>query len=160
MRDRDGGYRRPRRGTGALGGRERRDILYDREDWVAVVKKLTDGKGVDVVYDSVGQATFLKGFDCLKMRGTMVFFGQSSGPVLQLDPLMLSAKGSLYLTRPTLATYVSREEIEWRTKDLFSWIASGKLDLRIDKEYPLAEAAAAHKYLEGRQTHGKILLTM
>jgi len=133
-------------------------ILYDREDWVAVVKQLTGGKGVDVVYDSVGQATFLKGFDCLKTRGSMVFFGQSSGPVLQFDPLTLSAKGSLYLTRPTLASYVTREEIEWRTKDLFGWIATGKLDLRIDKEYPLAEAAAAHKYLEGRQTTGKIVL--
>jgi NADPH:quinone reductase len=133
-------------------------ILYDREDWPAEVKKLTGGKGVDVVYDSVGQSTFLKGLDCLKVRGMMVFFGQSSGPVLQLDPLVLSAKGSLYLTRPTLASYVTREEIEWRTKDLFGWIASGKLDLRIDKEYPLAEAAAAHKYLEGRQTTGKIIL--
>jgi NADPH2:quinone reductase len=133
-------------------------ILYDREDWVAVVKKLTDGKGVDVVYDSVGQATFLKGLDCLKARGMMVFFGHSSGPVLQLDPLVLMAKGSLYLTRPTLGSYVSRDEIEWRTKDLFGWIAAGKLDLRIDKEYPLAEAAAAHKYLEGRQTTGKIIL--
>lgn len=135
-------------------------ILYDREDWVAEVKKLTGGKGVDVVYDSVGQATFLKGLDCLKVRGMMVFFGQSSGPVLQVDPLLLSAKGSLYLTRPTLASYVTREEIDWRTKDLFNWIASGKLDLRIDKVYPLAEAAAAHKYLEGRQTTGKIVLTM
>jgi NADPH2:quinone reductase len=133
-------------------------ILYDREDWVAVVKKLTDGKGVDVVYDSVGQATFLKGFDCLKTRGTMVFFGHSSGPVLQVDPLMLMAKGSLYLTRPTLGSYISREEIEWRTKDLFGWIAAGKLDLRIDKEYPLAEAATAQRYLEGRQTTGKIIL--
>ncbi|HXP86100.1 MAG TPA: quinone oxidoreductase [Bryobacteraceae bacterium] len=133
-------------------------ILYDREDWVAEVKKLTGGKGVDVVYDSVGQATFLKGLDCLKVRGMMVFFGHSSGPVLQLDPLVLMAKGSLYLTRPTLGSYVAREEIEWRTKDLFGWIAAGKLDLRIDKEYPLAEAAAAHKYLEGRQTTGKIIL--
>jgi NADPH:quinone reductase len=133
-------------------------ILYDREDWPAEVKKLTGGKGVDVIYDSVGQSTLLKGFDCLKVRGMMVFFGQSSGPVLQLDPLVLSAKGSLYLTRPTLASYVTREEIEWRTKDLFGWIAAGKLDLRIDKEYPLAEAAAAHKYLEGRQTTGKIIL--
>jgi NADPH2:quinone reductase len=133
-------------------------ILYDREDWVAVVKKLTDGKGVDVVYDSVGQATFLKGFDCLKTRGTMVFFGHSSGPVLQFDPLTLMAKGSLYLTRPTLGNYVTREEIEWRTKDLFGWIAAGKLDVRIDKEYPLADAAAAHRYLEGRNTTGKLIL--
>jgi NADPH2:quinone reductase len=133
-------------------------ILYDREDWVAVVKKLTDGKGVDVVFDSVGQATFLKGLDCLKARGMMVFFGHSSGPVLQLDPLVLMAKGSLYLTRPTLGSYVTREELEWRTKDLFGWIATGKLDLRIDKEFPLAEAAAAHKYIEGRQTMGKIIL--
>ena len=133
-------------------------ILYDREDWVAEVRRLTGGKGVDVVYDSVGQATFFKGLDCLKVRGMMVFFGQSSGPVLQLDPLLLSTKGSLYLTRPTLASYVTREEIEWRTQDLFGWIASGKLDLRIDKEFPLAEAAAAHRYLEGRQTTGKLIL--
>jgi NADPH2:quinone reductase len=133
-------------------------ILYDREDWVAEVRKLTDGKGVDVVYDSVGQATFFKGLDCLKPRGMMVFFGHSSGPVLQIDPLVLMAKGSLYLTRPTLGSYVARDEIGWRTKDLFGWIAEGKLDLRIDKEYPLAEAAAAHKYLEGRQTMGKIIL--
>jgi NADPH2:quinone reductase len=122
------------------------------------VRKLTDGKGVDVVYDSVGQATFHKSLDCLKPRGMMVYFGNSSGPVVQFEPLTLMAKGSLYLTRPTLGNYVSREEVEARTKDLFDWIASGKLDLRIDKEYPLAEAAAAHKYLEGRQTTGKIIL--
>jgi NADPH2:quinone reductase len=134
-------------------------ILYNSEDWVAEVKRLTDGKGVDVVYDGVGQATFLKGFDCLKPRGMMVTFGQSSGPIGTLDPLMLSAKGSLYLTRPTLFTYVAeRADLEWRSRDLFSWIASGKLKVRIDKTYPMADTAQAHRDLEGRKTTGKLIL--
>jgi len=134
-------------------------ILYNSEDWVAEVKKLTDGKGVDVVYDGVGQATFLKGLDCLKPRGMMVTFGQSSGPIGTFDPLTLSAKGSLYLTRPTLATYIAeRADLEWRSRDLFSWIASGKLKIRIDKIYPLAEAAQAQRDLEGRKTTGKLVL--
>jgi len=134
-------------------------ILYNSEDWVAEVKKLTDGKGVDVVYDGVGQATFLKGLDCLKPRGMMVTFGQSSGPIGTFDPLTLSAKGSLYLTRPTLATYIAeRADLEWRSGDLFSWIASGKLKIRIDKIYPLAEAAQAQRDLEGRKTTGKLVL--
>ncbi len=134
-------------------------ILYNTQDWVAEVKRLTDGKGVDVIYDGVGQATFHKGFDCLKPRGMMVTFGQSSGPIGQFDPLVLSAKGSLYLTRPTLFTYVAeRSELEWRSRDLFDWIGSGKLNVRIDKTYPLAEAAEAQKYLEGRKTTGKVIL--
>src|SRR5512140_1641228 len=111
-------------------------ILYDQVDWVAEVKKLTEGKGVDVVYDSVGQATFLKGLDCLKPRGMMVSFGQSSGPAPAIEPLVLSGKGSLYLTRPSLAHYLSPKELEWRTSDLFRWIGEGKLELRIDKEFP------------------------
>ncbi len=134
-------------------------ILYHQQDFVAEVKRLTDGKGVDVVYDGVGQATFLKGFDCLKPRGMMVFFGQASGPPAPVDPLMLSAKGSLYLTRPTLFTYIaSREDLEWRSADMFRWIAEGKLKIRIDKIYPLAEAAQAHKDIEGRKTTGKLIL--
>jgi NADPH2:quinone reductase len=136
-------------------------ILYNTQDFVAEVKRLTGGKGVDVVYDSVGQATFLKGLDCLKPRGLMAFFGQSSGPVAPVDPLLLSAKGSLYLTRPTLATYIaSREELEWRTRDLFDWIGSGKLKIRIDKTYRLEEAAQAHRDIEGRKTTGKLILAV
>jgi len=143
----------------ALGDGASAAILYNSEDWVAEVKKLTDGKGVDVVYDGVGQATFLKGLDCLKPRGMMVTFGQSSGPIGTFDPLTLSAKGSLYLTRPTLATYIAeRTDLEWRSRDLFAWIASGKLKIRIDKIYPLAEAAQAQRDLEGRKTTGKLVL--
>src|SRR5262249_48863798 len=115
-------------------------ILYNTQDFVAEVKRLTDGRGVDVVYDSVGQATFLKRLDCLAPRGVLAFFGQSSGPVAAFDPLLLSAKGSLYLTRPTLGTYIAkREDLEWRTRDLFRWIASGQVKIRIDTIYPLAD---------------------
>lgn len=132
-------------------------ILYNSQDWVAEVKRLTGG--VDVVYDGVGQATFLKGLDCLKPLGTMVTFGQSSGANAPFDPLLLSAKGSLYLTRPTLATYIAkRPDLEWRSSDLFNWIASGKLKVRIDKTYPLAEAAQAQRDLEARKTTGKLIL--
>jgi NADPH:quinone reductase len=134
-------------------------ILYNSQDWVAEVKRLTDGKGVDVVYDGVGQATMLKGLDCLKPRGLMVTFGQSSGPIGSFDPLLLSAKGSLYLTRPTLATYIAqRSDLEWRSSDLFSWIASGRLKVRIDKAYPLEDAAQAQRDLESRKTTGKLIL--
>jgi NADPH2:quinone reductase len=134
-------------------------ILYNQQDFVAEVKRLTDGKGVDVVYDSVGQSTFLKGFDCLKAFGLMVTFGQSSGPIGTFDPLVLSTKGSLYLTRPTLFTYVAeRKDLEWRSSDLFKWIAEGKLKIRIDKEYPLSETAQAHRDLEGRKTTGKLII--
>jgi NADPH2:quinone reductase len=134
-------------------------ILYNSQDFVAEVKRLTGGKGVEVVYDGVGQATFLKGLDCLKARGMMVTFGNSSGPPAALDPLLLSQKGSLYVTRPTLATYIaSREDLEWRTSDLFRWIGEGKLKIHIDKVYPLADAAQAHRDLEGRKTTGKLLL--
>ena len=135
-------------------------ILYDEQDWVAGVKALTGGAGVDVIYDSVGQATFLKGLDCLKARGLMVSFGQASGAVAAVDPLLLSSKGSLYLTRPTLANHISADELKWRTGDLFGWIASGKLKLRTDHKYPLSDAVQAHKDLEGRKTTGKLLLTI
>jgi NADPH2:quinone reductase len=134
-------------------------ILYGHQDFVAETKRLTEGRGVDVVYDSVGQSTFLRSLDCLAPRGLLAFFGQSSGPVAAFDPLLLSSKGSLYLTRPTLATYIAkREDLEWRSADLFTWIADGTLKVRIDQSYPLAEAASAQRDLEGRKTTGKLLL--
>jgi NADPH2:quinone reductase len=131
-------------------------ILYDREDFQAEVKRIAGS--VDVVYDSVGKATFFKGLDCLKPRGMMVTFGQSSGPIGPVDPLLLSGKGSLFLTRPTLVNHVGPEELAWRSGDLFKWIVAGTLHLRIDKEYPLADAKEAQRYLEGRKTTGKLIL--
>jgi len=134
-------------------------ILYNSLDFAVEVKRLTDGKGVEVVYDGVGEATLLKGFDCLRPRGMMVAFGQSSGPAAPIDILLLSQKGSLYLTRPTLFTYIAgREDLEWRSSDLFRWIGEGKLKINIDKTYPLADAAQAHRDLEGRKTTGKLIL--
>jgi NADPH2:quinone reductase len=134
-------------------------ILYSERDFAAEVKRITDGKGLDVVYDSVGRDTFHKSLDCLRPRGMMVSFGQSSGAVDPIDPLILSQKGSLFLTRPSLAHYVSeRNELEWRAADLFGWLKSGKLKVEIHKTYRLAEAAQAHRDLEGRKTTGKLLL--
>jgi NADPH2:quinone reductase len=134
-------------------------ILYTQTDFEAEVKRLTDGRGVDVVYDSVGRTTFEKSLNCLRPRGYLVSFGQSSGPVPSLDPLQLSAKGSLYLTRPHLANYTAtREELLQRAGDVFQWVASGQLKVKIDRTFPLAEAAEAHWLLEGRQTTGKLLL--
>jgi NADPH2:quinone reductase len=133
-------------------------ILYDRDDFQAEVKRITGGAGVDVVYDSVGKTTFMKSLDCLKTRGTMVTFGQSSGPIGMIDPLLLSSKGSLFLTRPTLGNHLSPEELAWRSGDLFKWIAEGTLHLRIDKEYPLADAKEAQQDLEARKTTGKLIL--
>jgi NADPH2:quinone reductase len=134
-------------------------IGYNEEDFEAAVKQLTGGKGVDVVYDSVGKTTFDKSLNCLRRRGYMVLFGQSSGPVPPLDPQVLNGKGSLFLTRPTLAHYTAtREELLSRTNDLFSWIAAGELKVTIDTTFPLAQAAEAHRYLEGRRTKGKVLL--
>lgn len=134
-------------------------ILYNSQDFVAEVKRLTGGQGVEVVYDGVGQATFLKGFDCLKPRGMMVIFGNASGPAAPFDPLLLSQKGSLYVTRPTLFTYMaSREDLEWRTSDLFRWIGEGKVKINVDKIYPLAEAGQAQRDIEARKTTGKLLL--
>jgi NADPH:quinone reductase len=136
-------------------------ILYDAMDWVAEVKRLTGGAGVDVVYDSVGRVTFLKGLDCLKPRGMMVHFGVSSGQIEAFDTRGLTSRGSLFLARPTLNTHISDpKELAWRSGDVFRWIAEGKLRLRIDREYPLAEAAEAHRALEGRQTTGKVLLAI
>lgn len=134
-------------------------ILYTHQDFVEETKKFTAGKGVDVVYDSVGATTFHKSLDCLKTRGMMVSFGQSSGPVGPIDPLLLSQKGSLFLTRPSLINHVSDPaELRWRASDLFRWLESGKLKLHIQQVYPLSEAASAHRDLEGRKTLGKLLL--
>ncbi|MFQ5682561.1 MAG: quinone oxidoreductase [Candidatus Binatia bacterium] len=134
-------------------------ILYTQTDFVAEVKKLTEGAGVHVVYDSVGLSTFEKSLDCLRKRGYLVLFGQSSGVVAPFNVGSLAAKGSLFITRPTLLHYArDRQELLERANDLFNWIASGELKPRISKTYPLAEAATAHQQLEGRKTTGKVLL--
>lgn len=134
-------------------------ILYTHADFETEVKRLTNNVGVDVVYDSVGKDTFDKSLNCLRRRGYMVLYGQSSGSVSPVDPQTLNAKGSLYLTRPFLAHYTAgRVELLGRVNDLFKWIAAGELKVRIDKTFPLAEAADAHRYLEDRQSKGKILL--
>jgi len=123
------------------------------------VKRMTDGRGVDVIYDSVGQTTFLKGLNCLRPRGMMALFGQSSGPVAAIEPGLLAAKGSLFLTRPSLAQYAAtRNELVWRAGDVLGWIHSGALKVRIERTYQLSEAPQAHRDLEGRKTSGKILL--
>jgi NADPH2:quinone reductase len=134
-------------------------ILYSRSDFVTETKRLTGSKGVQVVYDSVGKTTFEKGLDVLAPRGTMVLFGQSSGPSGPLDPQILNQKGSIFLTRPSLFHYVvSREELLARAGDVLAWVKNGSLPLRIDRTFPLAEAAAAHRALEARETSGKVLL--
>lgn len=134
-------------------------IRYTETDFVAETRRLTDSKGVHVVYDSVGKTTFAGSLDSLRPRGLLALFGQSSGAVAPLDPQVLNAKGSLFLTRPTLGHYIAdREELLSRTNDLFSWIAAGELRVRIDATFPLAEAAGAHHYLEDRLTKGKVLL--
>ena len=134
-------------------------VLYTVQDFEAEVKRITGGKGVQVVYDSVGRSTFDKGLDCLAPRGMMVLFGQSSGPVAPLDPQVLSQKGALYLTRPTLYQYAAtREELQARAGELLGWIGDGKLRLRMEHVFPLAEAAEAHRALEERRTTGKALL--
>jgi NADPH:quinone reductase len=134
-------------------------ILYNQQDFEAETKRLTDGKGVDVVYDGVGQSTFEKDFNVLRPRGYLVLFGGASGAVPPFDPMKLTQKGSLFLTRPSLAHYVAtREELEWRANDVLNMISSGKLKLRISRAYKLEEAAQAHRDLEGRKTTGKLLL--
>jgi NADPH2:quinone reductase len=134
-------------------------ILYTQTDFETAIRSLTDGQGVDVVYDSVGRDTFDKSLNCLRPRGYMVLFGQSSGAVPPLDPQTLNAKGSLYLTRPTLGHYVAdHEELSRRAGDLFDWIAQGELEVRIDRVLLLSEAAEAHRYMENRRTKGKLLL--
>jgi NADPH:quinone reductase len=134
-------------------------ILYTQQDFEAEVKRLTGGKGLQVVYDAVGKTTFEKGFNCLAPRGMMVLYGQSSGPIGAFDPQILSAKGSLFLTRPTLGHYTAtRDELLQRAGELLGWIRDGKLRLRMEFEFPLKDAAEAHRALEGRKTTGKVLL--
>jgi NADPH2:quinone reductase len=134
-------------------------IYYTQEDFSVAAKHLTDGKGVNVVYDSVGRDTFDKSLNSLMPRGYLVLYGQSSGPVAPVDPQILNAKGSLFLTRPTLVNYIATsEELLQRTGELLGWIKEGTLKVRVDKTFPLAEAAEAHRYLEGRHTKGKVLL--
>jgi NADPH2:quinone reductase len=133
-------------------------ILYKDQDFLAEVKRLTNGAGVNVVYDGVGQATFEKSLDCLRPRGMMALFGNASGPVPPVDPLILSAKGSLFLTRPSLAHHASPDELPWRSGDIFRWMLEKKLDILVEHVYPLAEAAQAQRDLEGRKTTGKLIL--
>jgi NADPH2:quinone reductase len=134
-------------------------ILYTQQDFEAETKRLTGERGVDVVYDSVGATTFDKSLNSLRPRGTLVLFGQSSGPVPPFDAGILNQKGSLYLTRPSLGHYVlTREELLWRSDELFTAILDGSLKVRIDRTYPLADAAQAHQDLESRKTTGKLLL--
>ena len=134
-------------------------ILYTQIDFAEEVKRLTDGRGVDVVYDSVGQTTFAKGLDCLRPRGMMVVYGQASGPIAPVDSGLLSTKGCLYLTRVNLGTYTAtRQELEERSGDIFHWVGSGQLKVHIHGEYPLAQADRAQAALEQRETMGKVLL--
>ena len=134
-------------------------ILYTKQDFVAEVKRLTGGKGLQVVYDAVGKDTFDKGFDCLVPRGMMVLYGASSGPVGPFDLQVLNAKGSIFVTRPSLNHHIaSREELLQRTGELSGWIRDGKVKLRMEFEFPLKDAAEAHRALEGRRTTGKVLL--
>jgi NADPH:quinone reductase len=134
-------------------------ILYTEQDFAGEVKKLTKGRGVDIVYDSVGAPTWEKSLDSLRPRGIMVSFGNAGGAVPPFAPITLSTKGSLFLTRPTLAHYISkREDLLWHADELFTAMLQGKLRISVDKKYGLAEAAEAHRYLEGRNTKGKLLL--
>ena len=134
-------------------------ILYTEKDFEAEVKRLTGGKGVDVVYDSVGKTTFDKSLNSLRPRGLLALFGASSGPVPSFDLIQLSGKGSLFITRPTLWHYIAtRAELEWRSSEVLNWVAKGELKLRTEFTYPLAEAAKAQIDMEERKTTGKILL--
>ena len=130
-------------------------IMYNSEDFVARVKEITDGKGVDVVYDSIGQATFMHSLDCIRPMGMMVTFGQSSGPIAPLDLSVLAAKGSLFLTRPSLMTYTAqRDDLLAHARDLFDVVEKGGVKIDIRQSYPLSEAAQAHRDLEDRKTIG------
>ena len=134
-------------------------IIYTQQDFEAETRRITDGKGVHVIYDGVGKSTFDKDLNVMRPRGYVVLFGGASGPVPPFDPIKLSQKGSLFLTRPTLLHYTSaREELEWRANDLFNMIVAGKLNLRIAHIYKLDQAQQAHRDLEGRKTTGKLLL--
>ena len=134
-------------------------ILYSKQDFVAEVKRITNGKGLQVVYDAVGKDTFDKGFDCLVPRGMMVLYGAASGPVGPFDLQTLNAKGSLFVTRPSLNHHIAaREELLQRAGELAGWIRDGKLKLRMEFEFALKDAAEAHRALEGRKTTGKVLI--
>jgi len=135
-------------------------ILYSETDFEPEVKRITEGKGVNVVYDSVGKSTFDRSIDCLQPLGYMVLYGNASGPVTEFNPATLGPKGSLFLTRPTLFAYTAdRAALEWRCGDVFNWISEGKLKLRVEHFFPLSEVQEAHRALEGRKTTGKIILT-
>ena len=134
-------------------------LLYREEDWVSKVKEITDGEGVPVVYDSVGGETFTKSLDCLRPLGLLVSFGQASGPVAPFDPALLAAKGSLFLTRPTLMTYTAdRADLLACATDLFAVVQSGDVSIEVNQTYPLSEAAQAHRDLEARKTTGSTVL--
>jgi NADPH2:quinone reductase len=134
-------------------------IVFTRQDFEAEIQRLTSGKGVEVVYDGVGKATFEKNLNVMRRRGMLVLYGMSSGPVPPVDPAKLSEKGSLYMARTTLAHFTAtREELIARTSALFALIAEGRLNVRIARKYPLAEAAQAHRDLEARKMVGKLLL--
>jgi NADPH2:quinone reductase len=135
-------------------------IIYTRQDFEAEVKRMTDGKGVQVVYDAVGKTTWDKSLNSLAPRGLMALYGASSGPIGQIDPQIFNAKGSLFLTRPSLGHYTAtREELLQRSGEVLGWVRDGKLKLRMEFEFPLKDAAEAHRALEGRKTTGKVLLT-
>jgi NADPH:quinone reductase len=134
-------------------------ILYSQQDFEPEVKRITGGRGVDVVYDGVGATTFDKSLSCLRPRGYMILFGAASGPVPPLDLQVLNVRGSLFLQRPSLNHHIAaREELLQRAGEVLGWIKDGKIKLRIEHQFPLAQAAEAHKALEGRKTTGKILL--
>jgi NADPH2:quinone reductase len=134
-------------------------IVFTQQDFEPEVKRLTGGKGVEVVYDGVGKATFEKNLNVMRLRGMLVLYGMSSGPVLPVDPAQLSEKGSLYMARTTLAHFTAtRDELLARTSALFGMISEGKLKLRIAKTYPLADAPQAHRDMEARKVAGKLLL--
>lgn len=134
-------------------------IIYAEHDFVGEVKRMTSGEGVPVVYDSVGRDTFDGSIECLAPRGCMVLYGQSSGFVPPINPQVLMAKGSLFLTRPSLGSYTqTRDELDWRSSDLFEWVGTGRLSIRVGGRFALSEAAEAHRRLEGRATTGKVVL--
>jgi NADPH2:quinone reductase len=135
-------------------------IIYTRQDFEAEVKRMTDGKGVQVVYDAVGKTTWDKSLNSLAPRGLIALYGASSGPIGQIDPQIFNAKGSLFLTRPSLGHYTAtRDELLQRAGEVLGWVRDGKLKLRMEFEFPLKDAAEAHRALEGRKTTGKVLLT-
>lgn len=134
-------------------------ILYSQMNFEPEVKRIMGGKGVEVVYDSVGKDTYAQSMNCLKPRGMLVLWGNASGAVPPIDPLTLMSKGSLFMTRPTLGHYIAdRAELEWRAGDVFNWVKDGKVHVRIDRTFPLRQAAEAHRYIESRASMGKVLL--